>query len=756
MNHGVVEMINPDKIADKISGLIALIPLARSLNPSGVPPLDLLEKPKFADPLKTLDPLTSSLPATLDEFCAKPPPFLVRDDKYFQGGCITSGLRFWRDTLLPAAALPDSKTSRILSWLQYGVHLPDFFKYFRGRFAGLHFDSASPPRFSAPNRPMPDPTHRDFVTAEITRLLQIQAIQISETIPHVVCPLGVVDNRSKLRLILDARFTNLWSPSPPMSYESLRQFQHGLDIDDLLFSLDHKAGYHHVPLTPDSYKYVGFKWQTHYYVFKVLPFGWAPACYVYQTLSSVVAAYLRRLAIHTIVYLDDFGCALKSYLDRSRQYLYVWATLAVMYLANYFVAIPKSNLLPATTLRLLGFGIDTHRQRFFVPKDKMESILAALRSAQSAPSLPLEALQSLTGKLQALSLAVPPISIFLRSLHAAIAAAERTRDYNIRLSDDARTDLRDLEQLRSWERLSRWPREQHAAIRLDTDASSNAWGAVIFLGSRTLTAGSSFTRPDRDLAIHVKEMLAIRYALSYFRTEIHDCFLDIHVDNTVVEAAALTGKSINAELRQFARFLLQFQLDSNAIVRIHRVTTADNVVADSISRGRPLHTIGAIDRSDHHLNPTLFQLVESHYGCTFSIDACANLSNRQTRRFIARVNTGHPDQVATNVFMWSFPNIDGLREIIYCNPPWQLISPLWRHFRLCRTRGVIIVPDMPDKPWFGMLMATDPAPFCIARKGSRDVFFQPSLNYSASVGPVPWNVLTFRFDFSGNTSSISN
>ena len=209
-----------------------------------------------------------------------------------------------------------------------------------------------------------------------------------------------------------------------MEYKSLRQFQHGLDVDDLLFSLDHKAGYHHVPLTPKSYKYVGFYWRSRYYTFKVLPFGWAPACYVYQTLSSVVAAYLRRLAIHTIVYLDDFGCALKAILDILRQYLYVWATLAVMYLAGYFVAVPKSALTPATVLRLLGFGIDTHNQRFFIPNDKMAAILTLLRTAQTAPSLPLEAVQSLTGKLQSLSLAVPPVSIFLRALHAAIAAAE--------------------------------------------------------------------------------------------------------------------------------------------------------------------------------------------------------------------------------------------------------------------------------------------------------------------------------------------
>jgi hypothetical protein len=533
-----------------------------------------------------------------------------------------------------------------------------------------------------------------------------------------------------------------------MRYETLRQFQHGLDVDDLLYSLDHKSGYHHVPLTPESYGFVGFRWRGVFYTFCVLPFGWAPACYVYQTLSSVVAAYLRRLTIHTIVYLDDFGCALQACLSIIQQYMFVWATLAVMYQAHYYVAIPKSNLIPDVILRLLGFGIDTHRQRFFIPSEKLAAILALLRSALTAPSLPLEAVQSLTGKLQSLALAVPPVSIFLRSLHATIATAAKTGDNDIRLSDDTKADLRELQNLRKWERLSRWPREQHTSIRLDTDASGSAWGAVIYVGLSSLTAGGKFHRSQHSLPIHVKEMLAIRLALSAFESHIRDCFLDIHVDNTLVELSALSGKSITAELREFARHLLHFQLQSNAVVRIYRVTSTDNVVADAISRNKPLHSLGDIEHGDHRLNPAIFRSIESYYACTFTIDACANTDNRQTRRFIARVHTGHPDQVACNVFLWSFPNNGGTPEIIYCNPPWQLISPLWRHFRLCRTQGVIVVPDMPERPWFGALMATDPTPLRIARKGDRDVFLQPSLRYIASVGPVPWDVLTFRFNFS--------
>ena len=70
--------------------------------------------------------------------------------------------------------------------------------------------------------PIHDPAHRQFVADEVARLLSVGAIAVSSTQPRLVHPIGVAENNGKLRLILDARFLNLWTPSPPMRYESLR------------------------------------------------------------------------------------------------------------------------------------------------------------------------------------------------------------------------------------------------------------------------------------------------------------------------------------------------------------------------------------------------------------------------------------------------------------------------------------------------------------------------------------------------------
>ena len=61
----------------------------------------------------------------------------------------------------------------------------------------------------------------------------------------------------------------------------LRMFEKG----DFMFSFDLKAGYHHVDIHKEHWQYLGFAWckgkVQKYYVFVVLLFGLATACYIF-------------------------------------------------------------------------------------------------------------------------------------------------------------------------------------------------------------------------------------------------------------------------------------------------------------------------------------------------------------------------------------------------------------------------------------------------------------------------------------------
>ena len=65
--------------------------------------------------------------------------------------------------------------------------------------------------------------------------------------------------------------------------------------DDYLFSFDLKSGYHHVDIHSQHQKYSGFAWDMghglQHYMFKVLPFGLATACYIFTKLLRPLVKY---------------------------------------------------------------------------------------------------------------------------------------------------------------------------------------------------------------------------------------------------------------------------------------------------------------------------------------------------------------------------------------------------------------------------------------------------------------------------------
>ena len=79
--------------------------------------------------------------------------------------------------------------------------------------------------------------------------------------------------------------------------------------DDFMFSFDLKSGYHHIDIHQEHWNYLGFAWnngsKVQHYVFCVLPFGLATACYLFTKLMHPLVKYWRGQGLRIIVYLDD-------------------------------------------------------------------------------------------------------------------------------------------------------------------------------------------------------------------------------------------------------------------------------------------------------------------------------------------------------------------------------------------------------------------------------------------------------------------
>ena len=124
------------------------------------------------------------------------------------------------------------------------------------------------------------------------------------------------NDSGKQRLVIDLQYINQFLPIQKFKYEGLNLVPQLFQKEDFFFTFDLKSGYHHVDIHEDCWPYLGFSWGTgvlrRYYVFRVLPFGLASACYVFTKLLRPLVKRWRSLGIRAIVYIDDGIVGAKS------------------------------------------------------------------------------------------------------------------------------------------------------------------------------------------------------------------------------------------------------------------------------------------------------------------------------------------------------------------------------------------------------------------------------------------------------------
>ena len=149
-----------------------------------------------------------------------------------------------------------------------------------------------------------------FVQQSVEELVaSLCVLEVSDP-PYICSPLSVVESSTgKRRLVVNLRHLNRFLWKQHFKYEDLRVaillFQKG----DFMFSFDLKSGYHHVDIADIHTKYLGFSWAGKYYVFTVLPFGLASACYIFTKLLRPLTRFWRAKGLRILIYLDDGICA---------------------------------------------------------------------------------------------------------------------------------------------------------------------------------------------------------------------------------------------------------------------------------------------------------------------------------------------------------------------------------------------------------------------------------------------------------------
>jgi hypothetical protein len=419
----------------------------------------------------------------------------------------------------------------------------------------------------------------------------------------------VVNHKGKARLILDARYVNLFDKYVAFSYEQLQDIPLYAREGDVLCLTDFKAGYHHFRMHPADRPFLGFQFQGRFFRFKVLPFGLSSACRVYTLLMQQVYQPLRDRGLRMSFLIDD-ACFLFS--SHSAAQYGIMALILLFTFLGFCMSRGKCLTDPAKEGKFQGLMVDLERMAFSVPQEKAKYILSEWGKAMQQ-GYSKRAMARIAGMLVSIAPAVRLAPLYIRRLFLAMGSAQH---WDTELGEEA-AGLAEQDYL-FWSKIvqgspckkKKW-KEQRRVFSCAGDASATGYGGFsqellpqpmvesFTLQEQELMASgqlSSCHREVRNMCLLVKTCLAAN------PSKLHGAELVVYCDNM---GAVSNLNSMNGKPHTFAeiRELLELTSAHDLLVRAQWLPRTDALIqtADALSRVE--------DYSDYALNKQLFQRV---------------------------------------------------------------------------------------------------------------------------------------------------
>ena len=311
-------------------------------------------------------------------------------DKIFDR--LRAKLGYWR-----AIGASDS----VISWLGYGV----------------------------PMRFVQQPKHRAFKNHKLTK--EEEEYVDKDVKKHVesgcfvpappgsvkICnPILCVHQGEKIRRCDDCRYGNAYQASPKFRMCSLKA-----DIplvvrpDDVQITKDLEKAYYKVPLAPQAQPYLAFSWKGFYFLTMVMLFGMCQAPFYFTKICRPIVRLFGAVKLPAVSFIDDWlWSPHKGKKERAETFI-----------AGIFSSLGWSfndKNQEGTRVQFLGLIIDSVKREFVAPDAKIEKIRKLIAECVAAAAVPkrvlVTKLASLCGSALSVSLAIPGVSTWTRSLYA--------------------------------------------------------------------------------------------------------------------------------------------------------------------------------------------------------------------------------------------------------------------------------------------------------------------------------------------------
>lgn len=682
----------------------------------------------------------------------------------FVPGLPRQHVAFWREVILVDHPLRDT----LLPYLRDGVNLGDFLQdSHRGPSASRPYkpDAFRPAEF----RNRIPPAFTDFADAEVETLIARGCVAKWSEVrgpdgparPRLIMALSVEE--TKPRLIYDARPLNQFFKHFPFSMDTVARVANVASIGCFMTSLDDSSAFHHILIHPASWPLLGFTYRGVDYCWCVLPFGLSISPWVYHTLSEAKAAYLRSLGIPALAYLDDSFltnfAATHGGGNRDQWLAACDAThiaMLVSFFCGYFLSAKKCDLRPTRVQQYLGMLCDAESATFRVPQQKLDVVHALLEQALASRAISFRTLQRVAGKVMSMTVAIRPASLYTQAMFATLAALEKTTLRTVDLSLDASADL--VGEMRKWLAISAtthegpWQIARHFSAALKTgasDASSLAWGGVVYTEGDPFEAGGVFPPEWRSKHINNKEMYALYNLLLQFCERHPDALrraqVLIDVDSQSVVGSFNRGRAKNRNMHDVLIRMFDLQIAYDFLLSLTWVPTAANGVADAISRPSREAII--------QLSPAAFRKLWEEFG-PFDIDlmACDASAQRSPVSgaplpFFSRYHcegTAGVDVLAQNLAVLPGTAVPAFG---FCFPPPVMAGHIVQRLQECRAHAVILVPGV-KAYWFPRVQLASVRSVVVAAANTGGVFRWPSTDGTFKPWKYPrWSMVAYEVDF---------
>ena len=200
---------------------------------------------------------------------------------------------------------------------------------------------------------------------------------------------------------------NLSYPSVDNLVEIVKQKGQGC----LLFKRDLRRFYRQIPVDPGDVHLLGYSWNNHIYLDRVLPMGMRSACFIAQRVTNAITFLAAKAGISLLNYIDDLAGAEKKEKAHAA-HEYVGTLLSDAGLEETI----SKQCSPAVRMIFLGILFDTLKLTLEVTPERIVEILELLADWLNRVDASRRELESLLGILHFVASCVRQGRVFVSRL----------------------------------------------------------------------------------------------------------------------------------------------------------------------------------------------------------------------------------------------------------------------------------------------------------------------------------------------------